>query len=70
MSNKLIPMALKPDDIRGMKEDALEKKLIELEMELVAGQAHGTKINSIKLSTARIRTHLAGMKKKSLNTGK
>lgn len=70
MSNKLIPMALKPDDIRNMKEDALGKKLIELEMELVTGQAHGTKINSIKLSIARIRTHLAGMKKESLNTGK
>ena len=56
-------MAIKMGDIRGMKEDALEKKLGELEMELVTGQGQGTKISAIRLSIARIKTHLSNVKK-------
>ncbi|VVB98480.1 Uncharacterised protein [uncultured archaeon] len=56
-------MAMKMGDIRGMKEDALQKKLDELEMELVTGQGQGTKISSIKLSIARLKTHMAQAKK-------
>ncbi len=52
-------MAIKMGDIRGMKEDALEKKLGEL----VTGQGQGTKISAIRLSIARIKTHLSNVKK-------
>ncbi len=56
-------MAMKMEEIRAMKEDALEKKLGELEMEIVTGQGQGTKITSIRLSIARIKTHLSQVKR-------
>lgn len=63
-------MSIKMGDIRGMKEDALQKKLDELEMELITGQGQGTKISSIKISIARIKTHLAQAKKPVKETPK
>ncbi len=56
-------MALRNNEIKNMKHDALEKKLGELEMELVAGQAQGTKASSIRLSIARIKTYISQLKK-------
>lgn len=55
-------MAMKMGEIKGMKEDLLEKKLHELETELLGGDVHGTKISAIKLSIARIKTHIAQLK--------
>lgn len=58
----MIHMAMKMGEIRSMKEDALQGKLNELEMEMVAGQSSGTKVNSIRLSIARIKSHLHELK--------
>ncbi len=57
-------MALKMESIKEMKQNALEKKISELEMEIiVAGKTQGTKISSIKLSIARMKTYLSQLKK-------
>lgn len=55
-------MAMKMGSIRGMKEDALEKKLNELQMDIVTGEGQGTKLGAIRLSMARIRTYLHQLK--------
>ncbi len=52
---------MKMGEIRGMKEDALEKKLAEFRLELVTGQ--NLKAKSIKLSMARIIARLAELKR-------
>ncbi len=54
-------MSMKMGEIRAMNEDALKKKLHELEMELVAGQL--TKARSLGISIARIKTYISQMKK-------
>ncbi|MEW6528932.1 MAG: hypothetical protein AB1391_03520 [Candidatus Micrarchaeota archaeon] len=50
--------------IREMKQDALEKKIEELTMELmIAGKTQNNKVRAIKLSIARIKTYLSELKR-------
>lgn len=63
----MIVMAIKMNEITGMDEIALEKKLHEFEIELIAGEVK--KAKTIKLSIARIKSRLCELKKtKSLKT--
>lgn len=58
-------MAIKMREIRGMKEEALEKRLAELRTEKITGESQSTKINSVKLSIARVLTYLSQLRAKS-----
>ena len=50
-------------EIKNMKADALEAKIKELEMELLTGQRQSTKVRSLKLSIARLKTYISQLKK-------
>jgi len=50
-------------EIKNMKEDALEAKVKELEMELLIGQRQSTKVRSLRLSIARLKTYISQLKK-------
>jgi ribosomal protein L29 len=55
-------MALKTGDINGMNDTQLAARLKDLELELLAGA--GSKVSSIRLSIARIKTAQAAREKK------
>ena len=63
-------MAIKMREIKNMKPEELEKKLGEFNMERISGENRSTKINSIKLSVARIKTYLSQLGKKLAQTPK
>lgn len=55
-------MSIKKKELKNMNEAELEKKLNELEMEKLTGE-QSTKVKSLKLSIARIKTFLSQLKK-------